>query len=177
MIGSSNLPIATKSINDRRSTMTNTNAAKAKQLGMPFGTACNRLRKLILFRLLVRLNENVCFKCATQIDKVEELSVEHKKPWFNVDASFFWDLENIAFSHLLCNRPDRDPSIARRIIPPEGMSWCTGHQKFETVDQFRPKGDSTNNPRWRWNGLDRFCRTYHVERTARQRETRKQSPL
>jgi hypothetical protein len=73
------------------------------QLGMPPGTAAGRLRKIILFHLLCRLEENICFKCAKEIVTVDELSIEHKEPWEGRSAELFWDLNNIAFSHLRCN--------------------------------------------------------------------------
>lgn len=76
---------------------------KSEQLGMPFGTASARLRKLILFNLLQRLGEDICFHCNNKIDKVEELSIEHKEAWLNVSPDLFWDLNNISFSHLSCN--------------------------------------------------------------------------
>lgn len=78
---------------------------KSNFLGMPHGTAANRLRKLILFDLLKRHNENLCFKCGELIETAEELSIEHKQAWENVSVELFWDLDNIAFSHLTCNRP------------------------------------------------------------------------
>lgn len=86
---------------------TNTNAARNAQLGIPFGTAMHRLRKMIVFRLLQRLGESVCFKCSLDIKTVEELSIEHKEPWLNVSPDLFWDLDNLAWSHVKCNRPDR----------------------------------------------------------------------
>jgi hypothetical protein len=87
--------------------MNNSNRKRAAFLGMPFGTACGRLRKNILFHLLKRLNENVCFKCREVIETSKELSVEHKLPWEGISVELFWDLENISFSHLRCNRPHR----------------------------------------------------------------------
>ncbi|VVB52086.1 Uncharacterised protein [uncultured archaeon] len=83
------------------------NEKKSATLGMPHGTASNRLRKIVLFHLLKKLNENTCFKCQGIIEAVEDLSIEHKKPWEGISAELFWDIENIAFSHLNCNRPDR----------------------------------------------------------------------
>lgn len=77
--------------------------AKAKQLKMPFGTASGRLRKMVLFDILKRHNENVCFRCNQIINNYKELSIEHKKPWFNKSPALFWDLNNITFSHLSCN--------------------------------------------------------------------------
>lgn len=82
--------------------MGSSNARKAEILGMPFGTATNRLRRAIIFRLLKKLGEDKCFQCGTAIEQLVDLSIEHKMPWAG-DAAMFWDLENIAFSHLKCN--------------------------------------------------------------------------
>ena len=79
------------------------NNKKAEQLGMPWGTANNRLRKKILFNLLLRYKENICFQCKKEINTEKELSIEHKKPWLDNGIELFWDLDNIAFSHLSCN--------------------------------------------------------------------------
>lgn len=76
---------------------------KNDQLGMSHGTAANRLRKNILFNLLVKHNENVCFQCNELITTPRELSIEHKIPWLDNSVKLFWDLDNIAFSHLSCN--------------------------------------------------------------------------
>ena len=77
-------------------------------LGMPFGTAQNRLRKLVLFR---SISPALCFRCNRSIEKADDLSIEHKTPWKSKEQ--FWDMGNIAFSHLKCNvsaafRPGRD---------------------------------------------------------------------
>ena len=72
-------------------------------LGMPHGTAQAKLRKLILFDLLKRHGEKVCYQCGKTIETIKELSIEHKKPWLGIDVALFWDLNNIAFSHLKCN--------------------------------------------------------------------------
>ena len=81
------------------------NNKKSEQLGVSHGTACNRLRKNILFDLLRKQVENVCFQCGLPIDIVDELSVEHKIPWLDSEdpIGLFFDLDNIAFSHLTCN--------------------------------------------------------------------------
>jgi hypothetical protein len=76
----------------------------AQQLGMPHGTAANRLRKIVLFHVLQKHKENVCFKCGQLIESVDELSLEHKKPWEGRDSNLFWDVDNITFSHRLCNK-------------------------------------------------------------------------
>ena len=79
------------------------NINKSNFLGMPFGTAMNKLRKMVLFDLLKKNGKNTCYRCNKEIVSVDDLSIEHKKSWLNVDASLFWDLDNIDFSHLMCN--------------------------------------------------------------------------
>ena len=83
----------------------NGNKKKLQQLGMPHGTASNRLKKMIMFRLLQEVGKDMCFQCGEKIESVEELSVEHKIPWLNSKnpVDLFFDLDNIAFSHLKCN--------------------------------------------------------------------------
>ena len=78
---------------------------KAIQLGEPIGTAANKLRKMIMFALLKETNKNVCFQCKKEIELVEHLSVEHKVPWLdsNEPKTFYYALDNIAFSHISCN--------------------------------------------------------------------------
>jgi hypothetical protein len=72
---------------------------------MPIGTASARLRKLVIFDLLSRLGENICFQCGETILKPDQLSVEHKKPYLHSSdpVTLFFSLKNIAFSHLRCN--------------------------------------------------------------------------
>lgn len=77
--------------------------AIAQQLGMSLGTASGRLRKMLLFRQLKKHNENVCSRCKKVIEVIEDLSVEHIKPWENRSADLYWDLDNVAFSHNRCN--------------------------------------------------------------------------
>ena len=77
---------------------------KSKQLGIPFGTACHRLRKIVLFHYVKKAGEANCFKCTLPIEIVEDLTIEHKLPWQGKDNKLFWDLSNIAFSHKKCNK-------------------------------------------------------------------------
>jgi hypothetical protein len=80
---------------------------KCKQLGMPFGTACNRLRKMVMHDLLRNFGLDRCFKCGLTIESPEDLSLDHKQNWQHVDVALFWDLSNIAFSHRICNKTDK----------------------------------------------------------------------
>jgi len=84
---------------------TNSAAIKSALLGENVSTAMHKLRKRVLFRLIAKLHMDECFRCGSQIETVEELSIEHKEAWQSaVDpAAVFWDLDNIAFSHLSCN--------------------------------------------------------------------------
>jgi len=81
------------------------NKKKNEQLGMSHGTAANRLRKAIMFRLLQDAGKDMCFQCGEKIESVDEISIEHKVPWLDNDdpVGLFFDLDNIAFSHLSCN--------------------------------------------------------------------------
>lgn len=78
---------------------------KSALLGMPLGTAANRLRKILMFELVKKCNLTKCHQCGKDIQTVEELSIEHKNGWQlskNPLAAYF-DIENIGFSHLRCN--------------------------------------------------------------------------
>jgi hypothetical protein len=135
----------------------NSNQRKDATLGMPHGTASGRLRKMILFNLLKKHGENSCHACGKPIDSVDALSIEHKKPWEGVSADLFWDLENIAFSHLRCNTPNRPYNNGgwNKKPAPEGMAWCIGHQVFEPVENFWKNASF-------WNGLEKYCKTTKI---------------
>lgn len=102
----------------------NSNDRKNAQLGMPFGTANNKLRKLVLFDLLERHGENICYRCDKPIEFVDELSMDHKEPWLGSDTALYWDLDNIAFAHSICNN-----RAGRRVV----VRYCpNGHDTFQT---------------------------------------------
>lgn len=131
----------------------NSNKRKDETLGMPHGTANNRLRKNILFFLLKKHGENICIRCNQVIQEVEELSIEHIKPWEGISSELFWDLQNIAFSHLRCNVGARSPS-PRRKEAPQGMAWCSTHQKFLSDKEFYKNSNHHN-------GLSFNCKECH----------------
>lgn len=78
---------------------------KHDQLGLDFSTATARLKKTIMFSLVRDVNRDNCFRCGKKIETPEELSVEHKESWQDSEdpVKLFYDLNNIAFSHLSCN--------------------------------------------------------------------------
>lgn len=81
------------------------NQKKTDQLGMPIGTATNKLRKKIIFHFIKLLELDNCYRCKKKIESEEVLSIEHKESWLdsNNPVEEFFDINNIAFSHLICN--------------------------------------------------------------------------
>lgn len=78
---------------------------KSHVLGMPHGTAANKLRKLLLFDMAGRLGKLNCYRCNKPIETVEEFSIDHIQDWeySNSPKDLFLDVKNIAFSHFICN--------------------------------------------------------------------------
>ena len=72
-------------------------------LGIDKGTAMGRLKKIIMFELAKKAGMDRCHRCKLLITDVSEFSVEHIEPWLWKDVKLFWDINNIAFSHLSCN--------------------------------------------------------------------------
>lgn len=108
---------------------------KAETLGMPHGTANNRLRKSVMFKYVKLAGDNFCYKCGAEIESVEDISIEHKLPWEGVSADLFFDLDNIAFSHVQCNRPDR-PFSGSRGWYEEGTKRCWVCREVQPLEHF-----------------------------------------
>jgi hypothetical protein len=85
--------------------MSNSNRKKADQLGMPHGTAQGRLKKSLLFHFVQCAGQAICHQCHEEIKCIEDFSIDHITPWLDSDdpVELFYDLDNIAFSHLKCN--------------------------------------------------------------------------
>lgn len=129
-------------------------ARKTSLLGMPYGTATQRLRKQILFRLLRAQKLDFCYRCGEQIESADDLSMEHIVPWQSADdpRATFFDVENIAFSHLTCNvgAHNREKTHcpygheytpANTRIPPNGGRICRECER------------TASRERWHRNGL------------------------
>ena len=140
--------------------MSNTNKAKSAQLGMPHGTAANRLRKQLLFKYVQKAGDDICHVCDNKIEAIEDFSIEHIKPWFNRDPELFWDLDNIAFSHMSCNRPHTIGQYKLIKQGAEGTAWCSDCQKHLPVVNFHKKNS-------RLNGLQKQCKDCKSERNAK----------
>lgn len=124
----------------------------AEQLGMSHGAANNKLRKAILYSYVKRLREHFCYKCGAEIESSDDFSVEHKQPWEGRDSALFWELDNIAFSHLRCNRPHVNRGGENKKVGPEGTAWCSSCKIFKNVSNFAKQSD-------RWNGYHGHCRS------------------
>jgi hypothetical protein len=85
--------------------METSNEKKNRLLGEPYGTATNRLRKMLLFDLVRKVGLDYCFRCGYRIETIEEFSIEHTIPWQGAEnpKEAFFDLEHIAYSHSKCN--------------------------------------------------------------------------
>lgn len=81
------------------------NEKKARLLGMPYGTATNKLRKMLLFECVKMLGADSCYRCRNKIETLEEFSIEHTISWQGTSnpKETFFDLSKIAYSHLRCN--------------------------------------------------------------------------
>lgn len=131
-------------------------AKKSAQLGMSFGSACHKLRKSIMFKLAQECGRDICVRCGMRINSVDDLSIEHLKPWQDNDAALFWDLDNIGFSHCRCNVSDRKHGPPRK-VGPFGTSWCSGHRDFIPNELF---AECTS----RYSGLQFECRECRAKR-------------
>lgn len=75
-------------------------------MGMPISNAHRKLHKDLIYFLAKKCDMLNCFVCSKHIDR-EELSIEHKNPWTYGDLDSFCNPENIAFSHIKCNKPHK----------------------------------------------------------------------
>lgn len=141
------------------------NLKKSSTLGVNISTANNRLRKNIIFWLVKETRRDSCYRCGEKITAVEELSIEHKEPWEGRSPDLYWDLENIAFSHLKCNRPDY-VSISKKLRKegPSGFVWCNRCKAFKPDHKFY-------NCKSRWTGKHHFCKNCHEEDRRRRRNS------
>ena len=118
--------------------MTQGNKKKASQLGVSFGKAANRLRKLVMFRLIQKTGEDMCFRCGEQIEAVADLSLEHRMPWLDSTdpVGLFFDLENVTFSHISCNSGARKNGTFVTRRRGDGKLRCSHCHNWKAEDAF-----------------------------------------
>lgn len=87
---------------------------KQRQLGMNPSTASNRLTKDILFAF-IQGDGHVCHQCGGDLTR-ENFSIEHIVPWLDSEnpKELYFDLDNIAFSHLSCNIKASRKSVEKK---------------------------------------------------------------
>lgn len=93
---------------------------KTLQLGMNPSTASGRLNKDLLFDFISKA-DHTCFRCGGELTR-DTFSIEHKETWLDSSdpVALFFDLDNIAYSHLSCNI-----SASR----PNGKKYFTAEEK------------------------------------------------
>lgn len=80
------------------------NTNKEDALGMSYGKARAKLIKSIMFKSVCDAGNNSCFHCGFPMT-LETISIEHKESWLRSANPIekFFDLDNISFSHEVCN--------------------------------------------------------------------------
>lgn len=94
---------------------------KKNQLGMNPSTASNRLIKDLLFDFVIKAGHK-CHRCGGDLER-HTISIEHIEAWLDSDhpIEMFFDIQNIAYSHLSCNARASRPGIR----PKRGMTHGT----------------------------------------------------
>ena len=87
----------------------NSEVKDSELLGINVSTASNKLVKDLLFNFIVETNKDECFRCGLVLTR-DNFSIEHKESWrlSTKPKETFFDLNNIAFSHLKCNSAHKD---------------------------------------------------------------------
>lgn len=149
--------------------MDSSNKRKARLLGAPGGTAANKLRKMILFHYVQCVGHDYCFRCNSRIETVDDLSIEHKTPWQSAPdpKAAFFDLENIAFSHLRCN--SGHTAIAQRTNCPKGHPYSGENLAIRERDDGKKRECRTCQRIWSIN----YYRSLGTEGPYRAREYRR----
>lgn len=142
------------------------NDAKREQLGMAYGTARNKLQKELIFKMAKELGLSNCFQCGKPINNSNELSIEHKTPWLYSDdpVALFFDLDNIAFSHLSCNCKAARPMHTKLAI--DGKYKCSLCGELKSPEDFHKH---KNGP----NGLKSACKECSNKRERERKLNRK----
>jgi hypothetical protein len=128
---------------------------RAEQLGMNWSTANARLRKQLLFRYIQRSSDDKCSQCGKIIESIDDLSIEHVLPWENRDPSLFWDLDNIKYSHLSCNKPH---AYKQRFMDGQGNLSCASCREIKSPESFSVRSD-------RSSGRHSYCKDCERKRT------------
>ncbi len=89
---------------------------RRRLLGMNHSTARQRYFKILMFHYVKLLKLDDCFQCGKPITNIKDFTVEHKISWYTSDnpVKFFFDMDNIAFSHHLCNSTGSNKKMTKK---------------------------------------------------------------
>lgn len=112
---------------------------KSELLGMPFTTARQRLQRTLLFKLITDAGRNHCHRCGHPIVVEDDFTLEHKDAWMLADdpAAAFFSLENVAFSHSLCNTMASRSKLKKYASPQEKGRANNRKNQARRVEQRR----------------------------------------
>ena len=173
---------------------------KDELLGMPWNTANTRLRKKLIWYLIIKLGFNQCYKCQDNIEDSEELFIDHINDWQlaeNPIESFF-NMENISFRHLHCSKilktalekrihkqnekqKKYTAGVRKKYFDENGPCALCGSTKQLELDHIDPSL-KTGTSIWSWGDKKRekelencqiLCHVCHAEKTARERTARR----
>jgi hypothetical protein len=116
------------------------------------------IQKKYIYFLLVRLEENVCFRCSKPIETSDEFSMDHKVRHEN-NPRLFWDVNNITASHFRCNVAANGASEKHWVTDGEHeklvhkssllpLGWRKGRCQYVVKDGNRVKMVGENHPRY-----------------------------
>lgn len=140
------------------------NEKRTLLLGISIGTATARLRKAILFRLVVKCGEDICYRCGKRIETVEELSIEHKAAWMSAadPVAAFFDQNNLSFSHHACN-------VGAASQPNKKYATQREYKRAESARYYEKNKD-------RWNQIRNARRRRGIQAVAQLAERRVGDP-
>lgn len=140
------------------------NQKRARLLGEPFGTATSRLRKMLMFDMAKRLDEDKCYRCGVKIETLEEFSIEHTVSWQGNEnpRETFFDLSKISYSHLSCNSSAGGNTRYKNDNAPNGTRWCNRGKHYQPLEIFHK--DTSNK-----EGLSHTCNPCHIDRVDKYR--------
>ncbi len=99
------------------------NLEKETQLNMSLGKARNILVKSLMFDMAKKCNLDICFKCNQKITDIKDFTIEHKKEWLHSEnpQDLYFNLNNIAFSHNICNIKSQRHSQKKVVLSVSGF--------------------------------------------------------
>ena len=96
------------------------NKNRDEKLGFDLGRARVRLAKEVQFMLIQKAGMGTCYRCGQQLTP-QDVSIDHKIGFTNSEnpEEMFFDLTNIAFSHLACNMAHKEVRAVKH-----GTEWA-----------------------------------------------------